>query len=67
MAFASVGFLFGLVLLHPIARHYRRLTAAASERVGNADAAGYAAELEGVYYLVVADWPAVVSTAERGI
>ncbi len=67
VAFASVGFLFGLVLLHPIARHYRRLTDAASERVGNPDAAGYAAELEGVYHLVVADWPAVVRTAERGI
>ena len=67
VAFASVGFLFGLVLLHPIARSYRRLTDAASERVGNPDAAGYAAELEGVYYLVVADWAATRRTAERGI
>src|SRR4029079_12981769 len=56
VAFATVGFLFGLVQLHRVARHYRRLTDKVSARVGNPDAAGYAAELEGVYYLVVADW-----------
>ena len=67
VAFASVAFLFGLVQLHPIARSYRRLTDAASARVGNPDAAGYAAELEGVYHLVVADWAAGHRTAERGI
>jgi class 3 adenylate cyclase/tetratricopeptide (TPR) repeat protein len=67
VAFASVAFLFGLVQLHPIARSYRRLTDAASARVGNADAAGYAAELEGVYSLVVADWAAAHRVAERGI
>ena len=67
VAFASVGFLFGLVHLHPVARHYRRLTDAASERVGNPDAAGYAAELEGVYHLVVADWASTHRVAERGV
>ena len=67
VAFASVGFLFGLVQLHRVARHYRRLTDAASARVGNADAAGYAAELEGVYYLVVADWASTHRIAERGV
>jgi tetratricopeptide (TPR) repeat protein len=67
VAFASVGFLFGLVQLHRIARHYRRLTDAASSRVGNPDAAGYAAELEGVYYLVVADWASTHRIAERGV
>ena len=67
VAFASVGFLFGLVQLHTIARHYRRLTDAASERVGNPDAAGYAAELEGVYDLVIADWAAAHRVAERGV
>lgn len=66
VAFASVGFLFGLVHLHGIARAYRRLTDAASDRVGNPDAAGYAAELEGVYQLVVADWPAGHEAALRG-
>ena len=67
VAFASVGFLFGLVQLHRVARHYRRLTDAASARVGNPDAAGYAAELEGVYYLVVADWASTHRVAERGV
>jgi hypothetical protein len=67
VAFASVGFLFGLVQLHRVARHYRRLTDAASARVGNPDAAGYAAELEGVYYLVVADWASTHRIAERGV
>ncbi len=67
VAFASVGFLFGLVQLHRIARHYRRLTDAASARVGNPDAAGYAAELEGVYYLVVADWASTHRIAEKGV
>ena len=67
VAFATVAFLFGLVQLHGVARHYRKLTDAASERVGNPDAAGYAAELEGVYHLVVADWAATHQVAERGI
>ena len=67
VAFASVAFLFGLVQLHPVARAYRRLTDAASARVGNPDAAGYAAELEGVYHLVMADWAATHRIAERGI
>src|SRR4051812_49922327 len=67
VAFASVGFLFGLVQLHRVARHYRRLTDAASVRVGNADAAGDAAELEGVYYLVVADWASTHRIAEPGV
>lgn len=67
VAFASVGFLFGLVQLHGIARAYRRMTDGVSARVGNPDAAGYAAELEGVYHLVVADWDATRRVAERGI
>ena len=67
VAFASVGFLFGLVQLHRVARHYRRLTDEASARVGNPDAAGYAAELEGVYHLVVADWASTHRIAERGV
>jgi len=67
VAFATVGFLFGLVQLHRVARHYRRLTNKASARVGNLDAAGYAAELEGVYYLVVADWASTHRIAERGV
>ncbi|MEA2537336.1 MAG: hypothetical protein QOF11_1570 [Chloroflexota bacterium] len=67
VAFASVAFLFGLVQMHRIARSYRRLTDGASARVGNPDAAGYAAELEGVYHLVVADWDATRRTAQRGI
>ena len=67
VAFATVGFLFGLVQLHRVARHYRRLTNKASARVGNPDAAGYAAELEGVYYLVVADWASTHRVAERGV
>jgi tetratricopeptide (TPR) repeat protein len=67
VAFATVGFLFGLVQLHTVARRYRRLTDAASARVGNPDAAGYAAELEGVYDLVVADWASTHRVAQRGV
>ena len=67
VALATVAFLFGLVQLHRIARAYRRLTDAASERVGNPDAAGYAAELEGVYHLVVAEWDATREVARGGI
>jgi tetratricopeptide (TPR) repeat protein len=67
VALATVAFLSGLVQLHGIARGYRRLTDAASDRVGNPDAAGYACELEGVYDLVVADWDATREVAARGI
>jgi class 3 adenylate cyclase/tetratricopeptide (TPR) repeat protein len=64
---ASVGFLFGLVHVHPFAARYRALTDAASDRVGNPDAAGYAAELEGVYRLVIGDWDGTRAVARRGI
>lgn len=67
VALASVGFLCGLVQLPSVARYYRRLADASSDRVGNPDAAGYAAELETAYRQVVGDWAGVHVAAERGV